>query len=378
MATANLGTRVGYGVYRNKEGQLTNTRGSMLQRPGRTTTPTSNRRTVTTNPVTSSPTTTAPGASQPDQQNPASVWTRFGAGQYKDQYGNVLRGQAKAPTVNKAKPYRTLPMPTNGNNPAPDPTASSQTPETPAPTASAEPDVPAFTNYQSPMTKALMDAMGKGMSTMQAYEPQYFEGSPLYQFQKQKGMADLEKLMASRGLTGSGAEIQNNKDFLLELNATEAEKQRQYAEANQNRQQQMTQFIANFDSQEREALRDQWNKDLDQRTNVQQFEANRQDARQAAGASFLMQLLGLQSQNDIARISQGGMNSQTDLSKALLSAATNNTMSQVPRGGGGGGGTPPPPPPSNTSGLYEILTGYGNRAGNNDFLNGILRMFSGK
>jgi hypothetical protein len=91
-----------------------------------------------------------------------------------------------------------------------------------------------------------------------------------------------------------------------------------------------------------------------------------------------MQLLGLQSQNDIARISQGGMNSQTDLSKALLSAATNNTMSQAPRGGGGGGGTPPPPPPSNTSGLYEILTGYGNRAGNNDFLNGILRMFSGK
>jgi hypothetical protein len=34
----------------------------------------------------------------------ASKWTRIGAGQYKDQYGNVLKGQKTRPTVNKGKP----------------------------------------------------------------------------------------------------------------------------------------------------------------------------------------------------------------------------------------------------------------------------------
>lgn len=256
---------------------------------------------------------------------------------------------------------------------APPPNTGSTTP--PAPESASTFD---FASYNSPMTKALMDAMGKGMSTMQAYEPQFFEGSPLYQFQKQKGIADLEKLMAARGLTGSGAEIQGNSDFLANINATEAEKQRQYAESNRDRQQQMMQFIANFDREERESLRDQWNKDLDQRTNMSQFEANRQDARQVAATNFLMNLLNMQSQNDIARLAQGGMGSQTELTKALLNAMTNNTMAQIPRGGGGGGGSAPPPQQSNNSGLYEILMRYGNRAGNNDFFDGIMRLFSGK
>jgi hypothetical protein len=228
------------------------------------------------------------------------------------------------------------------------------------------------------MTKALMDAMSQGMSTMQAYEPKFFEGSPLYQFQKEKGMKDLEKLMAARGLTGSGAEIQGNSDFLANINATESEKQRQYAEANRDRQNQMMQFIANFDAQERQALRDQWNRDLDQRTNMQQFEANRADARQNAGVNFLMNLLQMQGQNDIARLAQGGMGSQTELTKALLNAFTNNVSAQVPRGGGGGGGTPPPPQQNNMSSLYNILMQYGNRGGNNDFFDGIMRLFSGK
>jgi len=234
-----------------------------------------------------------------------------------------------------------------------------------------------FSSYQSPMTKALMEAMAKGMSTMQAYEPQSFEGSPLYQFQKQKGLADLEKLMAARGLTGSGAEIQGNSDFLAQLNATEAEKQRQYAEANRDRQQRAMEFVANFDRNERESLRDQWNKDLDQRTNIQQFEANRGDRRQELAVNFLQNILGLQSQNDIARMSQAGMNNQTDLSKALMNAMTQNIMSQVSRPSGGGGGTPPPPQQSNMTDFYKIMMDYGNRGGDNDFLNGILRMIGG-
>jgi hypothetical protein len=233
-----------------------------------------------------------------------------------------------------------------------------------------------FSSYQSPMTKALLDAMSQGFSTMQAYEPKYFEGSPLYQFQKQKGSADLEKLMAARGLTGSGAEIQANSDFLANLNATESEKQRQYAEANRDRQQRAMEFVANFDRQEREALRDQWNADLDRQSNISQFEAGRGDKRQELMVNFLSNVLGLQSQNDIARISNGGLNSQTELSKALMSMIGQNIMSQVPKATGGGGGTPPPPPTTNMSDLYKIMMNYGNNAGNNDFLNTIFRMFS--
>jgi hypothetical protein len=46
----------------------------------------------------------------------ASKWTRIGAGQYKDQYGNVLKGQKTRPNVNRAKQAA----------PAPDATGAAQ------------------------------------------------------------------------------------------------------------------------------------------------------------------------------------------------------------------------------------------------------------
>lgn len=230
-------------------------------------------------------------------------------------------------------------------------------------------------NYQSPMTKALMDAFNNYNNTLSAYEPKFFEGSPMYQFQKQKGMADLEKLMAARGLTGSGAEIQGNSDFLANINATEAEKQRQYAEAERDRRQRGMEFIANFDRGERESLRDQWNRNVDRQQNISEFEASRRDRRQEAAINFLNNVLGMQSQNDIARIAQGGQASQTQLTQALMQMIGNSIMSQVPRASGGGGGAPPPPPPNNSSQIYANLIGYGNSAGNNDLINSFLRLF---
>lgn len=230
-------------------------------------------------------------------------------------------------------------------------------------------------NYQSPMSKALMEAFNNVNNTLSAYEPKFFEGSPMYQFQKQKGMADLEKLMAARGLTGSGAEIQGNSDFLANINATEAEKQRQYAEAERDRRQRGMEFIANYDRTERDALRDQWNRNLDRQQNISEFEATRGDRRQEAAINFLNNVLGMQSQNDIARIAQGGQASQTQLTQALMQMIGNNIMSQVPRATGGGGGGAPPPPPGNNAAIYENLIKYGNSAGNNDLFNSILRLF---
>lgn len=254
------------------------------------------------------------------------------------------------------------PAPAN-TNPAP----TTETPVAPeAPQPQAAPAQPQG-SVTSPMTQALMDAFSKGLNTMQAYEPKNFEGSPMYQFQKQKGMQDLEKLMAARGLTNSGAEVQANSDFLANLNATEAEKQRQYADQAAQRAQQAMQFIANYDQAERSNLTDQ-----------QQFEANRQDRRQELATNFLNNILGLQAQNDVGRMSQAGLNSQTDLTKALMSAITSNIGANVPRVSGGG--TPAPPPPSSAAGnsaLARILAQFGNSANNNDVSNTIFRTLFG-
>ena len=279
--------------------------------------------------------------------------------------------------VTKYEAQQNQPPPPPGDQgQTPPPGDQGQEPPPPPPADQGTTQTAFDGSYQSPMTKALLDAMSQGFSTMQAYEPKYFEGSPLYQFQKQKGSADLEKLMAARGLTGSGAEIQANSDFLANLNATEAEKQRQYAEANRDRQQRAMEFVANFDRQEREDLRNQWNTDLDRQQNISQFEAGRGDRRQELMVNFLNNVLGMQSQNDIARLSQGGLGSQTELTKALINAMTQNIMSQASRARGGGGGSAPPPPTSNMSDYYKIMMNYGNSAGNNDFLNTFLRMFS--
>lgn len=266
---------------------------------------------------------------------------------------------------------------TNTTTQAPAATETTPAPA-PAPTPAAAPTVADLSGYQSPMTKALFEAMKQGLNTMQAYEPQNFEGSPLYQFQKQKGMQDLEKLMAARGLTGSGAEVQANADFLSNIGAQESEKQRQYADQAAQRAQQAMQFIANFDAQDRQNLVDQWNKNLDRQTNIQQFEANRQDTRDSLATNFLMNILNMQSDNNIAQMAQNGMNNQTDLTKALLGMTTNNIAANTPRVYAGGGGAPPPPQSgmSNVE-LAKILSNYGNRAGNNDTINTIIKTLFG-
>lgn len=262
------------------------------------------------------------------------------------------------------------------------------TPDVPLPPA---PDVPppatdapspvgsGYENYQSPMTKSLIDAMRAGMSTTQAYEPRNFEGSPLYQFQKQKGSQDLEKLMSSRGLTGSGAEVQANSDFLVNLNAQESEKQRQYADQAAQRNQSAMQFIANYDQNDRNSVREQMGNDLTRRIAASQFESTRGDRRQEMSANFLQNILQMQSQNDIARLSQNGLDKQSGYSEALMNAIAQFTGNNYKRSYGGGGGTPPRAPSGGDFDIMKILSQYGNGAGDNDSMDGIFRLlFGGK
>lgn len=264
--------------------------------------------------------------------------------------------------------------------PAPAPAAPTETAPATTEPAAAQPTMPdpTFQYQQSPMTAALLGAMKNGLNTMQAYEPKFYEGSPLYQFQKQQGTKDLEKLMAARGLTGSGAEIQANSDFLSKLGADESEKARQYAEQAANRQQQSMQFLANFDKEERDSQLAQWNKNTDRQLNMQEFDSQRADRRNELATQFLTNILGMQAQNPIATQALSGMNDQTALSKALAQMMGSFTANNYARSYGGGGGTPPVQPTYGNAAIMKTLMDYGDRAGNNDVLDGIFRMFSGK
>ena len=293
MATAPTYSRVSPGLYRSSTGQLTPQ--SQIKKP-----------TVGTPVSTATPTQAGQqpadvAAQRRKYQEAVNRRGRFTAG--SQEYNNnasIIKDLGSRLGFNWQKQIGAdwSPNPTTASTTeAPAPAASE-----PAPTPTAPASVPVigsqYANYNSPMTGALLKAMGQGMNTMQAYEPKNFEGSPLYQFQKQKGMQDMEKLMASRGLTGSGAEVQANSDFLVNLNAQESEKQRQYADQAAQRQQQAMQFIANFDQGEKNALRDQWNADLDRQTNIGQFEATRGDRRQEIATNFLQNLLNMQSNSN--------------------------------------------------------------------------------
>jgi hypothetical protein len=203
----------------------------------------------------------------------------------------------------------------------------------------------------------------------------------MYQFQKQKGMQDLEKLMAARGLTGSGAEIQANSDFLSQLGASESEKQRQYAQGDMDRTMGGLFNLANMDQGERRFAWDQRNADLDRRINMQQFETGRSDANRERDRDFLTRMLTLQSQNPIADQSFRGTGALTDLTRALIDSSSRFTADnydrQIPSGGGGGAGLPPPPPGSNANlDLMKEILNYGNKADNQGLWGTILSQFA--
>lgn len=259
-------------------------------------------------------------------------------------------------------------------NPTTPPEASPGAPSQPVqPPAEKQPDIPTImANYSSPMTQALMNAFKQGTNTMRAYEPKNFEGSPLYQFQKQQGQRDIEKLMAARGLTNSGAEIDANSKFLNELGATEAEKQRQYAEAEAQRANNAMQFIANYDQGERQNLMQQLNTDLDRRNALAQFEARRQDEARSQNVNTLLEILGLQSKNDIASLAYNGLGQSSKYSQALMNAIASNRANSYPRASAG----LPPPRPYDTSNLdlARILMNYSGQADQNAVWNGLFNL----
>ncbi len=281
------------------------------------------------------------------------------------------------PTVEPTPPVVDAPPPVV-DSPPPTGGGSTVDPTTTPPPTSTQADL---SNYQSPMTKALLESLGQGMNSMRAYEPQYFEGSPLYKFQKEQGQKDLAKLMAARGLTGSGAEIQGYSDFLGKIGAEESEKQRQYAEGQMTRNNDALRFIADFDARDRENLRSQGNLDADRLQRYQFDQAGQAQQDKQGMLNFFQNILGQQAQGSPMTAALNALGSQNDasstLGKAMQQFLSNRFTKAVPTGGssgGGGGGsgggapsvTTVPPADTSSLDIMRLLTQFGNQAGNND------------
>jgi hypothetical protein len=67
------------------------------------------------------------------------------------------------------------------------------------------------------------------------FEPQNYQGSPLYQFQVKSGEDQLAKSLAAKGLTGSGSAIQQEINVPLMAAAQDTDRMTQLATANANR-----------------------------------------------------------------------------------------------------------------------------------------------
>lgn len=68
-----------------------------------------------------------------------------------------------------------------------------------------------------------------------AFEPKMYEGSPLYQWQKNEGIKSLDTSLAARGLTNSGAELELKQKLLSQLGAQESERARGVAQQEADR-----------------------------------------------------------------------------------------------------------------------------------------------
>lgn len=168
--------RVSPGVYRNPQGALTQQRNVI------------------------------PKASAPQMGSKDPRYNR-----YLQEYQNAGTSDARRTQIDNVwkfgkntktayKPPVTTPQPDAGSaTPPPPPVDSAPAPTTPA--------------VEQPTFKSIYDFM-----------PKDYTATPMYQFQKEQGSKDLARLLASRGLTNSGAEIEANSKFLNQLGSQEAER----------------------------------------------------------------------------------------------------------------------------------------------------------
>lgn len=187
------------------------------------------------------------------------------------------------------------------------------------------------------------DAQFDQLNTPAGYQdflPQTIEDSPLFKYQLDRGGRELEQLMAARGLTGSGAELQANQDFLAQLLGEETERAANRAAADADRT--LTRDRANqeYNTGERNRLQQAAMQNFlsqigidqaaaDRLLGMQTDSANREERSRERAFSNLYDLLNLAAAQNPFNQAYQGLNQYA----SLLG---------IPTGGGGGGGSSAP------------------------------------
>lgn len=182
-------------------------------------------------------------------------------------------------------------------------------PKAPAPAQNTQPVVSSqgIANAQPPApTSPTQDTTNTVFPNSQMFEPKNYQGSPLYQFQVKTGEDQLAKSLAAKGLTNSGAAIQQELNIPMMAAAQDTDRMQQNANNNANRLQSYQ--MAEADRLER-AGNNQWDRGLS-----------------------LAQLMAQQSPWQAAL---GGLDQTGSLTKEQGKSLANYLASQYSRGGGG-------------------------------------------
>jgi hypothetical protein len=158
--------------------------------------------------------------SSPAGQN-ASKWTRIGAGTYKDQYGNVLRGQKKAPVRDMSQRNKPAAPTGPANEPPPNVSFEQLDPGQ---------QIGEMADVGGDLYGKMADYTGKfnPQTFQQQYEPQFQQAmdrarqSVMNQFEQRNAQAfqrerqDFETSMANRGIAPGGPQYNRELQALTD------------------------------------------------------------------------------------------------------------------------------------------------------------------
>lgn len=195
--------------------------------------------------------------------------------------------------------------------------STTKIPKTAAPAAPTIPQQ-TFSNIAAPTQAAPAPTDTAGVfPNSQMFEPQNYQGSPLYQFQVKAGLDQVDKSLASRGLTDSGYGIKQELNVPMMAAAQDTQRMQQNADNNANRLQ-----------------------------TYQIDQANRQDAASNSQWSRMMDLATLMSGESPWAAAVGGLNSTGQTMDAAGQANANFLQNYYRKVTAKGGGYTPIPTPS--------------------------------
>lgn len=274
-------------------------------------------------PLTTAPGVQTPATTTPAATNPAQKFTQVaaanGAALTPDQikYNNLLVKikNKKATTADmheRNRLYNLVGNPALGAaapaaaTPVADAAPTGVTPVDNSPIANAAPGTP---SSPSPGTVETL------FPSTRMFEPQNYEGSPLYKFQVQQGQKQLSKSLAARGLSNSGHAIEEELNIPLRAAAQDTDRITRIASENADR-------LKSF--QDNEALRQEraGNTQWDRSFNLAELMANQ--------SPWVGALAGL---NNTANLTQDAGNAEANYLKEAYKRII------AASGGGGGGGS---------------------------------------